>query len=291
MASQLEVFVKALSRLLGWIYTLCWSASFYPQPLSNYRRRSTSGSTIDFPTLNVLGFLSYTIYTSTFLWSPVIRRQYAARHPLAEDPTVRFNDFIFALHAIILSIATYSQYWPKIWKFKSTTHQRMSKPIAVLFWGCLASLVIVIGIVIAKSSDKGYDPSSSWAWIDVIYAFSYVKLVVTVFKYIPQAWLNFKRQSTAGWSVDQVLLDLTGGILSLLQLIIDSGFQNDWSGITGNPVKLLLSNVTIFFDLIFIVQHYILYKDANDDTHKRQDPSLITPLLSEPDNLSRAARV
>lgn len=44
-----------LSALCGWVYTLCWSASFYPQPLLNARRRSTSGTTTDFPVLNVLG--------------------------------------------------------------------------------------------------------------------------------------------------------------------------------------------------------------------------------------------
>lgn len=123
-----------------------------------------------------------------------------------------------------------------------------------------------------------------------IYTLSYVKLVITVVKYVPQAWVNYKRKSTVGWSIAQILLDLTGGVLSLVQLILDSSFKSDWSGVTGNPVKFLLSNVTIFFDLIFIVQHYILYRDAvDDDGNKPREPDLITPLLSEPDNLSRAA--
>ena len=52
-------FLKALSRLLGWIYTLSWSASFYPQPFLNHSRRSTSGTTIDFPT-----YVSYAPSTS-----------------------------------------------------------------------------------------------------------------------------------------------------------------------------------------------------------------------------------
>lgn len=123
-----------------------------------------------------------------------------------------------------------------------------------------------------------------------IYTLSYVKLVITVVKYVPQAWVNYKRKSTVGWSIAQILLDLTGGVLSLVQLILDSSFKSDWSGVTGNPVKFLLSNITIFFDLIFIVQHYILYRDVVDDEdNKPREPDLITPLLSEPDNLSRAA--
>ena len=92
-----------------------------------------------------------------------------------------------------------------------------------------------------------------------IYTIGYIKLVVTVVKYIPQVWVNYKRKSTQGWSIWQILFDLTGGVLSILQLVIDSSLQADWSGIMGNSVKLGLGNVSIFFDLIFITQHYFLY--------------------------------
>lgn len=109
-----------------------------------------------------------------------------------------------------------------------------------------------------------------------------MKVLVTVFKYVPQAWLNYKRQSTVGWSIVTILLDLNGGILSLLQLVLDSSLQDDWSGITGNPVKLLLGNVTIIFDFIFIVQHYILYRNS-PETNKQlnEDDDVITPLLGD----------
>ncbi|OJJ62178.1 hypothetical protein ASPSYDRAFT_143761 [Aspergillus sydowii CBS 593.65] len=276
--SQLEIFGRALSRLLGWIYTFCWSASFYPQPINNYRRKATTGLAIDFPTVNVLGFVCYTVYTGAFLYSPVIRHQYASRHPVSQEPTVRFNDFAFALHAVVLSGLVYSQFWPKIWGFQVSCFQRISTPIAGLFWGSFAAVAVVICIVLAKSPDEGYEPLS-WAWIDVIYAISYVKLVITVVKYVPQAWVNYKRKSTRGWSIAQILLDFTGGVLSLVQLFIDSAFQNDWSGITGNPIKFLLSNVTIFFDLIFMVQHYILYRNAENEA-KGKNPDENSPLLS-----------
>lgn len=41
---------------------------------------------------------------------------------------------------------------------------------------------------------------------------------------------------------------------------IDSYLQGDWSGVTGNPVKLALGNVSIFFDVVFLVQHFWLYR-------------------------------
>jgi len=262
MASQGKVFVRALSRILGWIYMFCWSASFYPQPMLNWRRRSTQGLSIDFPTINVLGFICYLIYTAAFLYSPLIRKQYAARHPLAPEPSVRLNDLAFAVHAVILSSIVYSQFWPWIWGFEVSRFQRVSRLIAGIFWGCIVAVVAVVLLVASQGNGNGLDPSA-WAWIDVVYTISYVKLVVTVVKYIPQAWVNYKRKSTIGWSISQILLDLTGGILSILQLVLDSALQNDWSGITGNPVKLGLGNVSILFDLIFILQHYWLYRDIS----------------------------
>lgn len=45
----------------------------------------------------------------------------------------------------------------------------------------------------------------------------------------------------------------------MLQLLIDSSLQADWSGLTGNPVKFGLANISLLFDIIFITQHYVLY--------------------------------
>lgn len=50
--------LEILSALFGWIYFFCWSASFYPQPILNWRRKSTAGSVIDFPFINTLGMSS-----------------------------------------------------------------------------------------------------------------------------------------------------------------------------------------------------------------------------------------
>lgn len=109
-----------------------------------------------------------------------------------------------------------------------------------------------------------------------IYSISYVKLLLTVFKYVPQVIANFRRKSTIGWSIYQQLLDFSGGILSLLQLVIDSALQADWSGMTGNPIKLGLSNISIAFDIIFILQHFVLYGPVEEHTNQGEvlvDPS------------------
>ena len=45
--------------------------------------------------------------------------------------------------------------------------------------------------------------------------------------------MNYRRKSTVGWNIQNVLLDLSGGLLSLTQIIGDSFMKEDWSSITG----------------------------------------------------------
>ena len=160
-------FARALSRLLGWIYVFCWSASFYPQPLLNFKRKSVQGMGIDFPILNVFGFTCYTASTSALLYSPVIRNQYAARHPISLEPTVRFNDLVFGIHAVILTALTYSQFFPLLWGFEVSKSHRIARPIAGIVWGSIMSVFLVILIVLIKGRSGHYAPLD-WAWIDVV---------------------------------------------------------------------------------------------------------------------------
>lgn len=219
-----------------------------------------------------MGFASYTISTACFLYSPIVKAQYAARHHGLE-PTVRFNDLVFGAHAVILVVLTYTQFYPKLWKFKVSDHQLASKPVVGLCYGSALSLIVVIILSWSRNGLHHHNPFD-WAWIDVVYTFGYIKLVVTFVKYIPQAWVNFKRKSTRGWSIYQILFDLTGGVLSMLQLVIDASFQSDWSGITGNPLKFGLSVVSSAFDVLFVVQHYLLYRGSEPLAENE-------PLLSE----------
>lgn len=90
-----------------------------------------------------------------------------------------------------------------------------------------------------------------------------IKVFLTAVKYTPQAVINYRRQSTAGFSIGAILLDLSGAILPLIQLVLDSSLQGDWSGAVGNTAKLLLGNITVLFDLIFIFQHFGLYRERS----------------------------
>jgi cystinosin len=222
----------------------------------------------------VLGFGSYTISTAAFLWSSEVREQYARRHIDSPESTVRLNDFAFAAHGFLLCAITYSQFYPTIWGIRVDQRQRASRVVLGIVFGSLVAIALsIIFVLVPGSNENGV---KGWEWLDVVclkaqrfasklctddyqvYTLGYVKLICTIVKYCPQVYLNYKRQSTVGWSISQILLDFSGGILSLLQLIIDCALQADWSGTWGNLPKLGLSNISLFFDIIFIVQHYML---------------------------------
>lgn len=147
---------------------------------------------------------------------------------------------------------------PKIWGFEQGAAQRVGTIIWGIAIGCIL-VVIVLTIFVASNPGAGYD-AEGWAWIDVIYAVSYLKLLITVIKYMPQVYTNYRRKSTVGWSIEQIMLDLVGGVLSVMQLVIDSLLEGDWSGVTGNPVKLGLGYVSVIFDVIFVLQRYVFYR-------------------------------
>jgi cystinosin len=162
-------FLTIVSRLFGWIYFFCWSFSFYPQAILNFRRKSTSGTTIDFTAINVQGFIAYFTSNAAFLFSSEIRRQYALRHH-GLTPTVQINDLAFAAHAIVLTTITWTQYmFPAAWGFdkrgKGEHGARMSSWIKGIIVGGLVGVGVTALIVSARNDE---DPKNGWAWIDVV---------------------------------------------------------------------------------------------------------------------------
>lgn len=214
------------------------------------------------------GFSSYFASNLALYCSASVRRQYAARNS-GLTPTVQFNDVVFALHGLVLSLVTLSQYLvgTSLWRFPARNPASRPSRFAVgLTAGSLAGVAITLLIVaVARSRHRALDPAVDWCDLDAVYALGYVKLVVTLVKYAPQLRANIRNQSTHGWSIWQILLDLAGGVLSIAQQAIDSWLQHDWSGITSNPVKFGLGQISVFFDVLFILQHYVIYRKKSVD--------------------------
>ncbi|GAA5976224.1 hypothetical protein JCM5350_001387 [Sporobolomyces pararoseus] len=240
----------SLDSLLGWTYTIAWSLSFYPQFILNYRRKSSTGLSSDFVAINPTGHFSLLIVNLALYLSSTVRRQYQSRHE-GHLPQVRLNDVYFSAHATLLASLTLLQSF----YYKRDPSQRISTFNRFFLAFVLVSTILLF-FVAASSTFSRFE------YFDVITYLSYIKLYISFAKYVPQVRLNHSRKSTVGWSIENILLDLTGGTLSLAQLVLDSWSAHDWRGITGNPAKLGLSVLTLGFDFIFIVQHYILYRDS-----------------------------
>merc|ERR1712228_1159935 len=57
-----------------------------------------------------------------------------------------------------------------------------------------------------------------------------------------------------------VLLDFTGGSFSIIQMILISYNNDDWTGIFGDPTKFGLGLFSVIFDIFFMLQHYVFYR-------------------------------
>ena len=98
-----NVYYPWISSVLGYTYTLLWSACFYPQVLLNYRRQSTQGLSPDFALLNFMGWTFYAVYLSGMFFSHDIQKLYQQRFSNEAKSSVQSNDVLFAVHAALLS--------------------------------------------------------------------------------------------------------------------------------------------------------------------------------------------
>ncbi|VDO58150.1 unnamed protein product [Schistosoma margrebowiei] len=229
---------------------------------------SVVGFNFDFAVLNVIGFLFYSIYNIGLYWIPLIQNQYLQRNPLGSVPVLE-NDLAFAFHAFLISLLTALQI---------LCYERGGQRVSKTCIGIII-LIIIYTIIVCILGGIHY-----MEWLDTFYLLSYVKLFISFIKYAPQvskhmifvvcswkltiedALMNFRRRSTVGWSIGNIILDFTGGILSIAQMLIIGYNTNDVSSITGSPIKLGLGILSIGFDILFMVQHWCLYPSSTSSS-------------------------
>uniref|UniRef100_A0A6B2LF13 Cystinosin homolog n=1 Tax=Arcella intermedia TaxID=1963864 RepID=A0A6B2LF13_9EUKA len=241
--------VSTVSTVVGWLYFVAWSFSFYPQIYENWRRKSVVGLSFDYLALNIVGWVAYSLFNCLIFWEPSIQAQYISVYgpPIPVQP----NDIFFALHAFVMTSIIIVQ---------CLSYERGNQKVAeitILLVSCVITasfiqLFLCIGYVLT--------------WVDYLSYFSYVKVGVTFLKYVPQVYINYRRKSTEGWSIGNIILDTTGGVLSFLQIFLDGFGSGNWKVLEGGGAKLALAIVSLIFDFIFLIQHYCLYKEATYDT-------------------------
>eukprot|EP01134_Creolimax_fragrantissima_P001987 CFRG1987T1 len=241
--------LEFFSTVIGWCYFIAWSVSFYPQCIDNYRRKSVAGLSFDFVYLNLMGWICYAIYNVGLYSVPVLRNEYLEKYPGSDIP-VKTNDVFFAIHAFLLT-AFQLFYQMNIYDSGGQYLSRSAKFGLMIMGG--------VAVISALCASFGITTMLSFAT-----NLSFLKVIITITKYIPQALYNYQRKSTVGWSIHNILLDITGGLLSIFQMLLIAYNLNDISGFFGNPAKFALGLVSIAFDVLFIIQHYVLYRHTRD---------------------------
>lgn len=248
-------WVGRFSNIIGWTYFAAWSISFYPQIFQNLRRMSVEGLSFEFVALNILGFACYTANDLTYTVNPTMIAAFEAKNHVAGNggAMIEINDLFFVCHALFLTIVTGVQCLvldrgdQTIWK------------IAVYFIAIIVFFIVIYAIVL------GGLQTGAFAWVDFLQVLSYIKVAISFLKYIPQMIRNYRRKSTVGWNITNVLLDFTGGSLSVIQMFLDGwATGNLTASMLFSGAKLPLGLLSIAFDIIFMFQHYVFYTDRED---------------------------
>ncbi|KAL7671753.1 hypothetical protein ACOME3_006656 [Neoechinorhynchus agilis] len=169
-SASLNIFTD----VIGWGYFVVWSVSFYPQIWLNFQRKSVVGLNFDFLALNILGFLSMSVFNVGLFFIERVQEIYFNKNPNETELPLALNDIVFALHALFACLITAVQSL-----IYERGGQRVSK-IGILMIVAL-SLIPLITIIVEAAGKTDV--------VQVLYMFSYVKLIVTGIKYVPQVSL------------------------------------------------------------------------------------------------------
>ncbi|XP_034707873.1 cystinosin homolog [Vitis riparia] len=268
MASWNSTPLEIISQAFGWSAFFCWSVGGYPQVILNYRRKSVVGLNFNFVVLNSTKQLSYLIYNAVLYFSPAVQRQYREKYGAGQMIPVAANDVAFSIHAVVLIAFTW---------FQIAIYERGTQKVSKISIGIVSAawLSAAVCVIIAW-------PSHSWLWL--ISVFNTIQVALASIKYIPQAFMNFRRKSTDGFSIGNILFDLSGGVANYAQMTVQSIDQGSWVNFYGNIGKLLISLVSAFFDLVFISQHYLLYPGKKVGKCPKLDDESREPLIKSVDH-------
>jgi cystinosin len=133
------------------------------------------------------------MYVGALYFSATIQDLYHKRYGADAQISVQSNDVAFAVHALIMSLCTLGQ----IAYYDGLRSQRPSRLILYTIAGMLTTIALTPVLVVLRG--RGWW-RWQFTWLDYLYILSYMKIGVTLIKYIPQALLNYKRKSTLGWS-------------------------------------------------------------------------------------------
>ena len=111
---------------------------------------------------------------------------------------------MFGLHGFALSNVCLAQ---------ALTYDRGEQKLCKVWINVFMAIMwcLVLGLFVFELFNPDIDQSYG-----TVRMAGYGKAAITLVKYMPQVYLNYKRQSTVGFSAVQIMLDFAGGSFSFL---------------------------------------------------------------------------
>jgi len=237
--------LDVVTAILGWIYFVAWALVFYPQIYENWKNKSVVGYNFDMLALDTIDLTVYFAYNIGIYAIPYVQNQYLKEHETSVVP-VKLNDVIFCIHGMLSCLVLIIQC-----RIYERGQQKVSKTCLCFVGGIVCLIMCTIAAALTNEIN----------WVECLSYLSYIKLLA-ITKYIPQIFLNHRRRSTKGFSIGVVLLDGVGGCCSIGQMITNSYNYNDWTSFGGNPTKVGVGILSIVFDAILALQHYLCYRKS-----------------------------
>lgn len=256
----------SLSDLLGLVYVCCWSVSIYPPILTNWRYGSANALSIDFVMLNTAGYfyLVISLILQLYWWMPLPKDVDVTEELASLKPKITNFDLCYCLHGVIMNLVLVSQVVAghSLWRFKVNRPLRM-EPI---YYRVLALSILVFMVLTGQLCI--YNLQSGWdnlRTLDYCNRLFLLKISMSLIKYVPQVFHNHARRSMKGFAIQSTVLDVTGGVSSLMQLVWqiskEQGFNTTvW---VANFGKIGLALVTILFNIVFLLQWSLYSSQSN----------------------------
>ena len=143
-------------------------------------RKNTIGFNTDKLVYDFIGFSCFSVYCYSFRYVDSVRSQYEDKHH-QHDPTVQLNDVAFGFHALGMTLVQIIQVIMYNGKEQLPTKKCLvAALVTILLIGFYLMLCLLVD-------------SSVFVIINWLYLISFIKIIVTIIKYIPQVFLNYER--------------------------------------------------------------------------------------------------
>lgn len=142
------------------------------QVIENAQRKSVAGLSADYLVYSMLGYTAYAAYTAALHFNPGVQTAYMAAHG-GSPPDVQLTDFLFAGHALVLTL--YTLYQCKLFSSSSS-----SSGASALQTSPVANVITaaVFAAVVAYSGHIGSTcgPDDCDAWLPLLYLLGFIKV-------------------------------------------------------------------------------------------------------------------